>query len=184
VQHRLLAEEKARKHEQERSVGLAEKLADKDREVAELQAQLAAARAEPARTRKSQRMVALESRLHQLSTRLREAEMDKDQLGIKLSEKDEENRLKGRKISELLFRVQVAPPAESRGRESSRRVGGHGSADAAAARGRLARRTGAVCWTSSRTPRRSSRGAAARPHTPRVLLRCGREGVAALSNYL
>ena len=73
MQHRLLAEEKARKHEQERSVGLAEKLADKDREVAELQAQLAAARAEPARTRKSQRTVALESRLHQLSTRLREA---------------------------------------------------------------------------------------------------------------
>jgi chromosome segregation ATPase len=120
VQHRLLAEEKARKHEQERSVGLAEKLADKDREVAELQAQLAAARAEPARTRKSQRTVALESRLHQLSTRLREAEMDKDQLGIKLSEKDEENRLKGRKISELLFRVQVGPPAESRSRENRR----------------------------------------------------------------
>ena len=36
---------------------------------------------------------------------VRETEMDKDQVEIKLNQKEEENRIKGRKISDLIFKV-------------------------------------------------------------------------------
>jgi hypothetical protein len=39
------------------------------------------------------------------TTKMRETEMDKDQLEIKLNQKEEESRIKARKISDLIFKM-------------------------------------------------------------------------------
>ena len=43
------------------------------------------------------------------TTKMRETEMDKDQVEIKLNQKEEESRTKARKISDLIFKMSQVP---------------------------------------------------------------------------
>lgn len=98
---------------------MAEQMLEKDREIANLKNTMELEKDNKRRRKKNNRVRDLEAQVMSLITKLREAEMDKDQIEHKLNEKEEEGRIKGRKISELIFKLQVEEEAKARVQEES-----------------------------------------------------------------
>mmetsp|Transcript_18408 Transcript_18408/g.41933 ORF Transcript_18408/g.41933 Transcript_18408/m.41933 type:complete len:324 (+) Transcript_18408:1848-2819(+) len=114
LQAKLTGEEKSRANAQDKVVALAEQLVEKDRQISTLQSALDAEKETKKKKKKSERLRDLEGQVLSLITKVRETEMDKDQVEIKLNEKEEETKIKTRKIGELIFKVSQLEEEKAR----------------------------------------------------------------------
>lgn len=107
LQAKASSEEKARLAAQERAVGMAEQLLDKEKEIANLQTIITSGE-NVSKIKKPLRDKVLQNdKTLKLQNKMRDMETVMQKVENKLSEKEEECRIKARKISELLFKLQV-----------------------------------------------------------------------------
>ena len=105
LQSKVNSEERARTQAQDKCVSLAEQLLEKEASLQKVQAEADTEKASGRRNKKSDRLRELEAQVMSQTTKMRETEMDKDQVEIKLNQKEEESRIKARKISDLIFKI-------------------------------------------------------------------------------
>jgi len=105
LQSKVNSEERARTQAQDKCVTLAEQLLEKESALQKVQAGAENEKASGRRNKKSDRLRELEAQVMSQTTKMRETEMDKDQVEIKLNQKEEESRIKARKISDLIFKM-------------------------------------------------------------------------------
>ena len=105
LQSKVNSEERARTQAQDRCVTLAEQLLEKEAALQKVQAGAENEKTSGRRNKKSDRLRELEAQVMSQTTKMRETEMDKDQVEIKLNQKEEESRIKARKISDLIFKM-------------------------------------------------------------------------------
>lgn len=108
TQAKAASEEKARLAAQERAVSLAEQLLDKEKEIANLQTLLTSGEKTLSKSKKSSRNNSMHhDKTLKLQNKMRDIETEMQKYENRLSEKEEECRIKARKIAELLFKLQV-----------------------------------------------------------------------------
>ena len=108
TQAKAASEEKARLAAQERAVSLAEQLLDKEKEIANLQTLLTSGEKTLSKSKKSSRNSSMHhDKTLKLQNKMRDIETEMQKYENRLSEKEEECRIKARKIAELLFKLQV-----------------------------------------------------------------------------
>mmetsp|Transcript_9524 Transcript_9524/g.21860 ORF Transcript_9524/g.21860 Transcript_9524/m.21860 type:complete len:843 (+) Transcript_9524:55-2583(+) len=124
---KLAAEERARVAAQERVVELAEQLLQKEKQLVQ---QNRAKEHHPGKGAKSRvsgdgggksnsRVRELQAQNLTLVTRMHEQEVDAEQVQFKLAEREEEVRLQKKKVSELLFKLQVTEEERNRLRDQA-----------------------------------------------------------------
>lgn len=108
TQAKAASEEKARLAAQERAVSLAEQLLDKEKEIANLQTLVTSGEKTLSKSKKPSRDRSIQhDKTLKLQNKMRDIETEMQKYENKLSEKEEECRIKARKIAELLFKLQV-----------------------------------------------------------------------------